>query len=43
MYIGIRQRRDNTEKYDQLIDEVIMTLRKRYGNKRTELFLIVLL
>lgn len=32
MYIGIRQRRDNSEKYDELIDEVIMALRKRFGS-----------
>eukprot|EP00111_Clytia_hemisphaerica_P003244 TCONS_00009261-protein len=33
MYIGIRQRRDTSEKYDQLVDEVIMALRKRFGNQ----------
>jgi len=32
MYIGLRQRRDNSEKYDQLIDEIISALRTRFGN-----------
>lgn len=31
MYIGLRQKRDNSEKYDQLIDELITALRERFG------------
>eukprot|EP00794_Sanderia_malayensis_P000203 gene203-817_t len=31
MYIGLRQKRDNSEKYDALIDELISALRNRYG------------
>ena len=29
MYIGLRQRRDNSPKYDELIDELIQALRFR--------------
>jgi len=31
MYIGLRQKREKSEKYDQLIDELICALRERYG------------
>lgn len=31
MYIGLREYRDRSDKYDQLIDEVIDALQRRYG------------
>eukprot|EP00795_Rhopilema_esculentum_P017833 gene17833-9538_t len=31
MYIGLRQKREQSEKYDQLIDELIEALRERFG------------
>ena len=30
MYIGLRQKRETSEKYDQLIDELICALRERF-------------
>jgi len=31
LYIGLRERRETSEKYDQLIDEIIFCLRDRFG------------
>jgi len=31
VYIGLRQRRDRSERYDQLVDELIEALRERFG------------
>ena len=32
MYIGLRQKREKSEKYDQLIDELICALRERFAS-----------